>query len=69
VWRFAPKNCLDKYQQGLNESSQKAKQCQCNFTEIQLSEFAFDLQPVATFLFIDSPGNHRLVRMKRLLFQ
>jgi hypothetical protein len=40
VWRFAPKNCLDKYQQGLNESSQKAKQCQCNFTEIQLSEFS-----------------------------
>jgi hypothetical protein len=38
LWRFAPKNRLDKYQQGLNESSQKAKQCQCNFTEVQSSD-------------------------------
>jgi hypothetical protein len=33
------KNRPDKYQQGLNESSQKPKQCQRNFTEVQLSEF------------------------------
>jgi hypothetical protein len=32
------KNRPDKYQQVLKESSQKPKQCQCNFTEIQLSE-------------------------------
>jgi hypothetical protein len=34
------KNRPDKYQQVLNESSQKQKQCQCNFTEVQFSELA-----------------------------
>ena len=39
------KNRPDKYQQVLNESSQKPKQCQCNFTEVQLSEGFFCKTP------------------------
>jgi hypothetical protein len=42
VWRFAPKNRSKKCWQDLNESSQKPKQCQRNFTEIQLSENMVD---------------------------